>query len=367
MMLANEAPAENERSEGCFLQVRGPSSTSSSSWCSERRPLLSNAALRSLFLGQLISCLITGTGVFSSELVSNGISLPMCQSSLNYVLLASHILFGMRRIRSEGLAFAWWRYALWAITDVQANYLVVLAYRYTSVASVMLLDCFAIPCTMLISQCLLGARFTCCHVTACFICVLGLSLTVLSDSMADLAPDSASGSCPWLGDLLVLAGAVLYAFSNVQQESLLKGGCQRGEALGMLGLWGTAFSIIQAGALEGQSLLHCQWSMLTVAYLFGFLLCLFGMYELTSVFLMGSDATLFNLSLLTSDVYSVIYSWQVQHKQISPMYGVAFTTTLSGLIIYHTQPAPIFSEAPSTDSARSCSRSSLGQALRDDP
>ncbi|CAE8715764.1 unnamed protein product, partial [Polarella glacialis] len=70
-----------------------------------------------------------------------------------------------------------------------------------------------------------------------------------------------------------------------------------------------------------------------------FQLCLFGMYVLTSVFLVSADAALFNLSLLTSDVYSVLFSYIVQHQRFGWTYAAAFATTLTGLVLYHTQPA----------------------------
>eukprot|EP00931_Biecheleriopsis_adriatica_P008873 TRINITY_DN110009_c0_g1_i1.p1 TRINITY_DN110009_c0_g1~~TRINITY_DN110009_c0_g1_i1.p1 ORF type:complete len:362 (-),score=66.28 TRINITY_DN110009_c0_g1_i1:40-1083(-) len=297
---------------------------------------------KSLLLGQAISLLITGTGVFSSSLASDGVSLPTAQSSLNYVLLAVHLFWDAPRLRRHGLSFPWWRYALWALTDVEANYLVVTAYRYTSVASVMLLDCFAIPCTMVFSRIALGASYTKGHIMACLVCVAGLGLTVLADGLSDSSEEALSeAASPLLGDFIVLAGATLYGLSNVQQEQLLKQQCSRCEVLGMLGLCGSIVSCVQTAAVEGRGLTEVAWSWQTVGLIFGFQMCLFGMYVLTSVFLQVADATLFNLSLLTSDVYSILYSWQVQHRQISKVYGVAFATTLSGLVLYHTQPPPV--------------------------
>lgn len=51
-----------------------------------------------------------------------------------------------------------WKYALLALADVEGNFLVVSAYQYTSIASVMLLDCFAIPVVMLLSALFLNAK-----------------------------------------------------------------------------------------------------------------------------------------------------------------------------------------------------------------
>jgi hypothetical protein len=51
-----------------------------------------------------------------------------------------------------------WKYALLAVADVEANYFVVKAYSYTSITSVMLLDCFTIPCVMVLSYFFLKAK-----------------------------------------------------------------------------------------------------------------------------------------------------------------------------------------------------------------
>lgn len=293
----------------------------------------------SLATGQFISLLITATGVFSSLLANDGVDIPTVQSSLNYLLLSGHLLWAFPRGGTRHLAFPSWRYLLWAFCDVEGNYLVVTAYQYTSVASVMLLDCFTIPVVMVVSRILMGARYTRWHILACCICIVGLSLTVLSDALLKKDSGASTPQGPaWFGDVLVLLGATLYGFSNVQQELIVKGDCRRSEALGMLGMWGTVLSFLQAAAVERAALWSISWNPRIVLCMLGFQLSLFGMYVLTSLFLQTGDAALFNLSLLTSDVYSVVFSWGVQHRSITWVYGVAFATTLTGLVVYHSQP-----------------------------
>lgn len=301
--------------------------------------------MRSLLLGQVISVLITATGVLSSLLAEQGIDIPVTQSSMNYFMLSFHLLWAVARIRQEGLAMPAWRYALWAVCDVEANFLVVWAYQYTSISSVMLLDCLAIPCAMAFSRLALGARYSWRHVVACLVCVAGLVLTVASDVLMGKVGKSPSGPA-WFGDVLVLCGAVLYGASNVQQEWLMKRGGRRCEALGMLGVCGTLISCFQAAILERTALERCVWSTSAVISLVGFQLCLFAMYTIFSAFLAIADVTLFNLSILTSDFYSVLYSWQVQGGSPSWMYAGAFSTTLFGLVFYNTQPMPSVVEQP---------------------
>jgi len=109
----------------------------------------------------------------------------------------------------------------------------------------------------------------------------------------------------------------------------------------MLGFWGTLVSCLQASILEHKALMHTSWTTPMLLYFFGFQLCLFGVYVLTSTFLTFADAGLFNLSLLTSDFYSLIFSGLVQHQKFSLTYGAAFATTISGLVLYHTQPVVV--------------------------
>ena len=49
-------------------------------------------------------------------------------------------------------------YLLAAVLDCEANFLVLEAYNYTSITSVMLLDCFTIPCAMVLSAIFLKCR-----------------------------------------------------------------------------------------------------------------------------------------------------------------------------------------------------------------
>mmetsp|Transcript_11911 Transcript_11911/g.32646 ORF Transcript_11911/g.32646 Transcript_11911/m.32646 type:complete len:238 (+) Transcript_11911:1-714(+) len=191
------------------------------------------------------------------------------------------------------------------------------------------------------------------HIVACFICILGLVLTVLSDTMQSDAQPAPQGPA-WLGDLMVLLSAALYSVSNVQQERLMKlsGSEGRSESLGMLGLWGSLISGVQAMLSERVALGRCVWTPWTALLLVGYQLCLYAMYVLTSRFLLASDATLFNLSMLTSDVYSVLFAWKVEGQHLSRTYAAAFAATMSGVVIYNAQPATVVESDVAAESAR---------------
>jgi len=175
------------------------------------------------------------------------------------------------------------------------------------------------------------------HYAGVVICILGLGVLILSDALhvgGGIAGGEA-GPERWKGDLLCLAGASLYAVSNVAQEASIKGG-DRVEFLGMLGLWGTAINGVQLLVLELDTLRSIQWTGSIVGLIVGFALCLFAMYVLTSHFLSAGDATLFNLSMLTSDLWAVLVGVLLFGQGLSWLYFVALLVIIVGIVLYNS-------------------------------
>lgn len=63
-----------------------------------------------------------------------------------------------------------------------ALYAVIKAYQYTSVTSVTLLDCWTVPWAILLTWIFLGTRYSLWQLCGGTLCVLGLSLVLLSDT-----------------------------------------------------------------------------------------------------------------------------------------------------------------------------------------
>mmetsp|Transcript_720 Transcript_720/g.923 ORF Transcript_720/g.923 Transcript_720/m.923 type:complete len:412 (+) Transcript_720:322-1557(+) len=295
----------------------------------QNRPIL-----RSILLGQLLSLLIAGTGVFTTELKTNGINFPAFQISFTYLILFSYL--GFRK--KKELKISWWKYSFLAILDVEANYLVVMAYKYTSITSVMLLDCFTIPAAMVLSRIFLHAKYKKMHVVGAVCSICGLVLTVFSDIWQNRMVEDPEHPHALLGDILCLVGAVLYASMNVLEEAVVKR-ASRVEFLGMLGGWGFLISMVQAALLEQRAFSSfTSWGNLNIGYLVAFTACMVAMYTLTAIFLQLSDSTMFNISLLTSDVYAVLFAVLTYHQAVNWIYSISFFVTLAGLLIYSNQP-----------------------------
>ena len=337
---------------------------------------------KALIQGQWISILIAGTGIFASILSDThpSTNFPLFMNSCNYILLATYLL---RRYINHGVKpvavsddnnissvhidtsdvisetshnsiqheldetsrplnknnILWW-YVFAAILDVEANYLVLLAYNYTTITSVMLLDCFTIPVAMVLSYLFLGCRYNYMHILGTVICLLGLTCIVINDSLVANGDDAAEGSNPVLGDILCLSSAVLYASSNVLQEHLVKFH-DREEFLGYLGCFGFSIAVVQCLATDLAPMRRAHYSPKVIGAMSGFVVCLFLMYTNTTSFLQHGDAVLFNLSLLTSDVYAVIFTYFFHGYLVGWLYFVAFALVMVGLFIYHSQEAPL--------------------------
>lgn len=303
-------------------------------------------------LAQVTALLSASSAVASTALVERGANLPAWQSFFIYVLLAAFYVPSEwrartrdrdRRARAEAFASAatsgeiddgstggggrssgsalsdpWrsredtpvtrstTRYAALALIDTQANYLIVKAFQYTSLTSVTLLDCAAIPFSMALSRAALGGVYSRRHVLGGATSVMGLAILVLTDAYVRGANDA--GSNPALGDFIVLLAAFGYASSNVLQEAALLDGASAVEVLAHVGGFGAVFSGIQCLALELDSLarLNATAGAAGIAELATFAASLFAMYSLVPEVLRRCGAAAFNVGMLSSDVWAFV-------------------------------------------------------------
>ncbi|XP_025048941.1 solute carrier family 35 member F2 isoform X2 [Alligator sinensis] len=279
----------------------------------------------------MLSLFICGTAVTSQYLAEQyKVNTPMLQSFTNYCLLLL-VYTTMLALRTDNESFLqilkrrWWKYILLGLADVEANYMIVKAYQYTTLTSVQLLDCFGIPVLMALSWFILRARYRLIHFIAVAVCLLGVGTMVGADILAgrqegeDSRRDvevtgcsSTCTSCPAkrsnvvIGDVLVLLGASLYAISNVSEEYIVKN-LSRVEFLGMVGLFGTIISALQLAIVEYRDIARIQWNWKIALLFMAFALCMFGLYSFMPVVIKVTSATSVNLGILTADLYSLFF------------------------------------------------------------
>ncbi|XP_052245353.1 solute carrier family 35 member F2-like isoform X2 [Dreissena polymorpha] len=319
--------------------------------------------LKALFLGQFISLLLCGTAVSTGFLQERGINIPTAQSFFNYVLLCvvfTTILSCRKQGRSlKEIMKSWgWKYALIAIVDVEANYLVVKAYAYTTVTSVQLLDCFSLFSVMILSRLCLGARYRAQHLIGAVICLLGMTGLVLTDILVGKNDNSASNVA--LGDVLIIVGASLYGVSNVCEEYVVRT-YDKVEFLAMVGLFGSFVNGIQFAVLEGDEIATLDLtSYETVIPLVVFVVCLFTLYSCMTVVIQLTSATTVNLSILSADFYTLLFGLFLFNYKFHILYFVAFAGIILGVAIYSmtgTSPQSLLQQATSLGHPGECGTS----------
>ena len=319
------------------------------------------------FLAQFLSLFIASSA-FCSESLSRyyGVSIPTTQSSLVYLGLSMHVCFLIRKNSGgrdeEGkhyfpgtsipLSVPYYIYIIIALLDVEANYLIVSAFRYTSITSIALIDCTSIPFVMLFSIPILRVVYNRRQILSALVCLVGLGIIVYADSNKNNAASESSASekpssesssestngDSIKGDLLCLAGASLYALNNVLAEKFCKTN-SRVEYLSFLGLFGTIISAVQIFFTEKDDFVHffvhATWPavLLTLAYV----ISIISFYIGVSLFLQYNSAALLNISLLTSDVYATLFQVFVEKFNPSILYFVAFVIIVFGVVSFNKE------------------------------
>ncbi|XP_061560519.1 solute carrier family 35 member F1-like [Phycodurus eques] len=305
--------------------------------CRRVREVLSRDLLVTLALGQVLSLLICAIGLTSKYLADDfHASTPVFQSFLSYIMLFLVYTTTLAVRQGEGNLLAilkqrWWKYMVLGLIDIEANYLILKAYQYTTLPSVQLLDCFVIPVVLLLSWFFLLVRYKAVHIAGTVLCLLGLGCTVGADVL--LGRQQSLGEQKLFGDLLVLGGATLYGISNVCEEFIVKN-LSRVEFLGMMGLFGSFFSGIQLAIMEHKELLKVPWDWQIGLLYVGFSAFTFSLYSFMPLVMKKTSATWINLSLLTADLYSLLCGLFLFHYRFSCLYLLSFFIIILGLAVY---------------------------------
>nr|CAD7437529.1 unnamed protein product [Timema bartmani] len=142
---------------------------------------------RAIILGQVMSVLLCIMATCSHYLNNKYlVVLPTGQNFLHYALLC--IIYttwlacrnGERGLVSV-LRLRGWRYLLVALVDVEANYLLGMAYQFTTLTSIQLLDCVSIPTVLALSCILLKVRYKIVHIVGISLCLMGVGCLVWAD------------------------------------------------------------------------------------------------------------------------------------------------------------------------------------------
>lgn len=264
-----------------------------------------------------------------------------------------------------------WVYIILAFLDVEANYLTVLAYRYTTLTSVTLFDALAIPSAMMLSKWWLGRVYGRIHLVGVALCMAGVVVNVMQDYKIVNEDDdddnvrydddnTSTDPYPYRirGDILAICGGILYGVNDTVCEIAVRAHGHASEFLGMVGLFAGVIAIVQAAIVERDAIAEFfalgngldgdddTCSAFTVwGLLAAFVAVNVVSYSGAAMFLLLSEAAFFNLSLLTGDLWTVIFSVTAQHIIPGPLFFVALFLIVGGVVLYEMAPSPVEEKA----------------------
>jgi len=294
-----------------------------------------------LLAGQLVSLCITCTNVTTTELVNRNWALPTTQTLFLYFsLFVVYTPYTMYRYGFVGWAKMvgrdGWKYLILAACDVEGNFMVVKAYQYTDLLSCMLLDAWAIPVCMVFSYIYMRPKYHWTQILGVFICIAGLGLLVGSD---ELTQKDWVAAARGKGDGFMIAGATLYGFTNATEEFFVR---KRPlyEVVGQLGMFGFIVCGIQAASLEHEGMKTASWNGATIGILIAYTAAMFILYTVAPLLYRMASSAYYNLSLLSSDWYGLIFGLGLYHYSPYWLYFIAFALVLVGLITYFWHSTP---------------------------
>jgi drug/metabolite transporter (DMT)-like permease len=245
---------------------------------------------------------------------------------------------------------SWKQYCALALLHVEGNYCLLKSFQFESFKTVVLLQSISIPAAMITSALFLRRKYRWLHILGAFFCIAGSAIT-FRDSFSDystLYPN------PIIGDLLAIISAILSGISDVFAEQAVKCKGSVVEYLAMIGFFGTIISFIQVLLLEPHKVLNllsrcveCTESesepslaarlfLLSIFTVFSYMY-----YAGMSRFLLFSEAAFLNLSMLSSDLWSLVFSIFQEGVLPSPEFFVSFITIAAGVFAYQKAPSPI--------------------------
>ncbi|KAI6040246.1 solute carrier family 35 member SLC35F1/F2/F6 [Pisolithus marmoratus] len=302
--------------------------------------------VRSILYGQVLSVALTFVSVLTTELVDHNWVLPSAQVFFSYAFI--FIVYTPYTIYKYGLK-GWcklivhdgWKYLILTLGDFEAGYLYIKAYGYTDLMSCLLLDAWSIPVCMLVCCVTMHVRYHWTQVLGAIICIGGLALLVTSDLLTGKNGDATrSGE----GDGFMLAASTLFGFVNAAEEFYVRRSPLY-EVLGQMGLWGMVASSVQSSIVERQKWKTSTWDGATAGLLMGNTVSTFIMYTLQMMLFRVASSPYFNISLLTSDFYGLLFGMFLLSPALihySPywLYFVAFAIVIFGLVIYFWHATP---------------------------
>jgi drug/metabolite transporter (DMT)-like permease len=272
-------------------------------------------------LGSILLC---GLNVFNALLASaNGHTLPFLQLAATYTLvLLMHV---WRYSKSD---ISWLKYIIVSIFSGAGDALAIYAYNTTSLSSAMLLSTTVVfwvaPLTFLV----LGRARSVVQVSSIFVGFAGVAILCWADGFQDMH---------WLGNALALGAALAYAASNVLEELLVQTAPVT-IFLCRLSMFLCPVDIAIGAIVEWQAIIEYDWRPKICIFVVAYAVLLAIYYSFIPFVLQFSSAMEMNISLLSSNFFSLAVSIAAFGQKADWRYLVGFCCVPLATALYTLFP-----------------------------
>ena len=273
-----------------------------------------------LIAWQICSLFLCSIGTICTYIASKYDStIPLLMMSMGYFVI---LLCSAWKVPKAEIS--WWRYIVVSVCAVAGDYTAIQSYNHTSFSSALLLLTTVVFWVAPLSFIVFKRKISLMQFFAILLSIGGSACVLIADGTA--------GS-KWLGNVFALSSAILYAILTVIQELLV-----HNDSLHLyffrFSVGALPVAIILSGALEWKTMRDYDWTVesasLTVLYSVLLAVC-----DFMSPFIMKySDATTMNISMLTSNFYSLAISILGFGQSASWLYLVGFFCVPIAIIIF---------------------------------
>lgn len=269
---------------------------------------------------QICSLFLCSIGTICSYIsMQFGSTIPLLMMSITYAII---LLTSVWKVPKADIS--WWRYLIVSLCAVAGDYTGIKAYDTTSFSSALVFITTVVFWVAPLAFFIFHRKINWIQFAAILISMCGSICVFIADGTA--------GS-KWLGNLLALASAMLYAVYTVLQELLVHNDSFH-LYLFRFSAGAAPLALALSGGLEWKMIRDYNWTVQSTSLIVLYSILL-AMYDFLAPFIMQySDATTMNLSMLTSNFYSLAISVFAFGQKASWLYLLGFFFIPIAIILF---------------------------------
>lgn len=269
---------------------------------------------------QLLSLILCGSGTIC-KIINNKYerTIPLLMVSISYIFI--FLLFCWNKISSNE---PFWKYFLISFLTIVGDFTIVYAYNKTSLASIMILCTTSAIWVVPISFFITGRKINIIQFFGIILGIFGGTFILIADGTSGIT---------LIGNIFALLSAICYSLTTVLQEVLIQRGSYH-SYLFLFSIFSLSLSIPGSAIFEWKLIKYYKWDLKSILLflIYGITIMMFCVG--TSFILQYSDAQTMNLSLLTSNFFSLAISFLVFHTKFSWLYITGFLFIPISLFIF---------------------------------